>query len=1594
MCNINGCKREHHHTLHLSDPIKTGQKVLQIEDIYDFSSFYAVYDQEENSHFARTEEIFRADGDTPTAIQTVNCILTVKGMKTPIVAILDTGSNNTNIDLAFAKKLGMEIQGPARERYVRFMDRDTKIESHLVSFQLTSADGHTTQTMFAWTIDGLADTNPGVDWTKEKLKYPHLADLPIIKPAEPGIPVLLIGSNNALMFTQLNHRLGKKGDPIGFRTPLGWSIFGRHTGFLKKHKHPLIAHTYKIEDKRLDDLYELVKKQNDLDLIGLHEKEPPFSKGYHGGAKPKKLWSQQEKEADAKMVITRIDGETPHYQAKMPWKEDPTTKLEGNYRSIAMRQGKVWKNLDKFGTSEEEYSACLQAFIDKGYVEDVPKDEITQGWYVPHRPVVNRDKATTQVRPVFDCGAMYKGISTNLNTEPGPNRLNDIFHVLLRWRRYEYAFTGDISEMFLRVRLAPEDRKYFRFMIGNRHVQWTRVPFGGNACPNISQKVLETLEQDYGKDYPAAIDVIINSFYMDDGIDSRPTEEEVMASVTDLMGILQHADMHIGKFYSNSKKLIDSLPTDKRAKEASMSEYDKDTTYEASKVLGMHWSAEGDYITFKSKYASLEEWLLKLGLIRKQDWTKRTILKAVASTYDPLGLINPVIVWGRVIIQDLWAIEGLDWDDKIPEPIQDRWTEWLSQLFALREIKIPRWIYLTYKNADTAELHAFCDASEAVYASSVYLRVHSIGGKVHTALVAGKARVSPRKNETISRLELVACVIGTRLVTAANTVFELDPKNIYFWTDSRNALCWIHAHPKACKVYVQNRVGEIQRVTEKSQWLHVPTGENPADAPTRPITVEELVNHPNWWYGPPFLHKKRTNYGTFDPSGIKPNEEFSKEMKAEVILNSLELYMNPELGIVHWEKISVGHLYDGLRRLTKKIQLCIQITDYWASRTPTEAPRERAKRYLLKKAQAEMFEYEIDKLHTGREFTSKTFQKLKPVFDPHGIVRSDSRLADIKELSMGTKCPVILHGAHRYTQLLMTQMHLELQHPVGETLMKAKITENYTVIGLKKLMKRIRENCIRCQRMHAPPLKQLMAPLPSWRFEKPYRAFSKVGMDFAGPFEVVTDPGGVKQKRHVLVFTCLQIRAVHFEVCANQTTQSVLNALSRFCDIRGVPEIVFCDNQTSFHAADAELKRWRDELDWDQIHEFERFLSPSIRWLYNTPRAPHKGGVYEIMVKAMKRALRILSGGKKHMSDDVFLTTLSRAAALINSRPLSHYIPEDGTEAEILTPSTFLVGQRSCHLTTGHPGEEVQPHKAWRQVNSLVNELWIRFHKEILPELQPRDRWYKICGSLAIGDMVLIVDPKIPRGLWSMGRVIDVKSSRDNLVRTATVFSGERTLDYAIVQLIKLFTPGVENDPPSQNPLTEIDALEKIVTNIPEGLPVQPRQPITQFQELKRKTEQRIYEQTLARRAQEQLFIEQTEVIQNARFCLSARQPIPAFEALKAEQKLGQTLPKPEPLWCLKTIETKLQADQEVREAEQALRDAETPQDKLDAMCRLQEARKNPMRTKPTRLEPSVKQLKLDMDLEKKAQLAPTSFVFPRAESEGKPSGSHSQPHL
>lgn len=65
----------------------------------------------------------------------------------------------------------------------------------------------------------------------------------------------------------------------------------------------------------------------------------------------------------------------------------------------------------------------------------------------------------------------------------------------------------------------------------------------------------------------------------------------------------------------------------------------------------------------------------------------------------------------------------------------------------------------------------------------------------------------------------------------------------YFWTDSTIALYWITGEPSQLKLFVQNRVIEIQRLRDISSWRHCPGVKNPADLMTREISANQLVVH-------------------------------------------------------------------------------------------------------------------------------------------------------------------------------------------------------------------------------------------------------------------------------------------------------------------------------------------------------------------------------------------------------------------------------------------------------------------------------------------------------------------------------------------------------------------------------------------------------------------------------------------------------------------------------------------------------------------------------------------------------------------------------
>lgn len=146
--------------------------------------------------------------------------------------------------------------------------------------------------------------------------------------------------------------------------------------------------------------------------------------------------------------------------------------------------------------------------------------------------------------------------------------------------------------------------------------------------------------------------------------------------------------MKLRKFASNGNTRVNKIPVE-----------DREVCKELS-LLGLFWSVETDAIK------------ISLGESPSQYLTKRTIEKFVRKHFDPLGLIAPVLLPWKILIQELWR-KKCDWDDLIPDERIDKqiWNRALKR-WKSDQIVIPRFVPI----ADSEnQVHVFVDAfAEAV----------------------------------------------------------------------------------------------------------------------------------------------------------------------------------------------------------------------------------------------------------------------------------------------------------------------------------------------------------------------------------------------------------------------------------------------------------------------------------------------------------------------------------------------------------------------------------------------------------------------------------------------------------------------------------------------------------------------------------------------------------------------------------------------------------------------------------------------------------------------------------------------------------------
>ena len=159
------------------------------------------------------------------------------------------------------------------------------------------------------------------------------------------------------------------------------------------------------------------------------------------------------------------------------------------------------------------------------------------------------------------------------------------------------------------------------------------------------------------------------------------------------------------------------------------------------KVLVINWHKQND------------SFIIDLNKIYEADielpTTKRNVLKIIASIYDPIGIISPVVVLFKILFQKISLLK-CEWDSDLNPELA---SEWKKLLNSLKEITftVPRFYFRYFNSTTVFDLHALSDASKRAYATVIYL-----SNGESSILVLSKTNVAPIQPVSIPRLELLS----------------------------------------------------------------------------------------------------------------------------------------------------------------------------------------------------------------------------------------------------------------------------------------------------------------------------------------------------------------------------------------------------------------------------------------------------------------------------------------------------------------------------------------------------------------------------------------------------------------------------------------------------------------------------------------------------------------------------------------------------------------------------------------------------------------------------------------------------------------------
>ncbi|XP_055957370.1 uncharacterized protein LOC126821179 [Patella vulgata] len=418
---------------------------------------------------------------------------------------------------------------------------------------------------------------------------------------------------------------------------------------------------------------------------------------------------------------------------------------------------------------------------------------------------------------------------------------------------------ANIQEMFYQCRVVKYDCDMMRFLwwpegqLDKPLCEYRMLVhlFGASSLPSCSNFALKQVACDNkNKCSPEVINAINNNFYVDDFLKSMPNENDAIKLVKEICVILKLGGFNLTKWLSNSRQLLSTIPEKDRVEEVKKLDFETDNL-PIKRAPSVQWSVVKDRLEFDINIVNPKA-------------TRRNILSAMSSVYDPCGFVAPYVLKAKMILQELCRAK-LSWDETIPETHKLEWEKWLIDLPNLSKVKVNRCLVPNnFGKVVNTDLHHFGDACQTGYGTVTYvgLRFVNSEGDIHVAFVLGRSRVAPIRPHTIVKLELSAATCLVRINTMLLRELSIPVNSIYFWTDSQTIIKYIRNDKMRHQIFVSNRLAIIHDGSDVSQWHYVPSKLNCENYASCGLSASDLMNS-EWLFGPEFLRQPSSEWPSY-----------------------------------------------------------------------------------------------------------------------------------------------------------------------------------------------------------------------------------------------------------------------------------------------------------------------------------------------------------------------------------------------------------------------------------------------------------------------------------------------------------------------------------------------------------------------------------------------------------------------------------------------------------------------------------------------------------------------------------------------------------